>query len=236
MLGKGPTELHPSDAQWRENFFLHGLLVAAAGCGLDDAPEQQVAEVRVGEAGAGVEVERPTHGETHDILGFCGRLRSQGRGNLARHADRIPGLVPIPAARVLKAVPHGDQIPPRIDLGASRKVRLQPDVIQHRLVELHLVGIDELQHRRGCDRLRDAGDAEERVRLHGKFLVHVRQPEATSVDERTIARNGERPAGHFVLGKEARHELVEWREPRAIVRARDRGGSDRGLQQELTTS
>ena len=180
VLGQAAAEFHSRDPHRREDVLPDPLLVALAGDGLDDAAEDEIAEVRVDVFRAGIEIERLAHHVAHDVVGPGGGEEVHFALDAARNGDWVEAaaLVAIPAASVLEAVADGDLLPALVRLGARRDEGLQVEVAQHRVVELDLAPFDELQHRDRRDRLGDTGDAEERIGLHRKLVRGIGVAEA----------------------------------------------------------
>ena len=114
------ADAHPLDSNRREHVVLNKFLVAYARELLDDAPQNAVAEVRVGVACAGIEIQRPTEHVTDDVA-RSGRTRDAKLFcDLPRAKHRIETLVAVPAAGVVKQLTNGDQLPTFIKFLAVR--------------------------------------------------------------------------------------------------------------------
>ena len=187
------------------------LLVRLAGGFFDDPAEHAVAEIRVGVAAARREIERPAHHVTDDRLGLRRRLLTHRFCNVDRAKHRIERLVAIEAAGVMQELEHGDLVETRIDAGALLQMRLQAKHLEGGLVEANPAFLHELQHRGRRDRLGDAGDAEEGIRLHGRVGLAVGMPEAARVDKFAVSGYGQRGAGDLVLAHELQHHAIQRR-------------------------
>ena len=111
---EGSSDPHPFDSDRREHCFPDELVVARARDFFDHAAQHAVTKVRVGVAGAGIEIERLSQHVADDVArrgrtGDAQRLR-----DLSRAKHRVETLVAVPAAGVLKQVPDGDLLPARI--------------------------------------------------------------------------------------------------------------------------
>src|SRR6185503_7592130 len=134
---------------------------------LNHTPKEAIAEIRVGVTSARIKVERLAEHPSDDLRRRRGRFLAKRFGNLARLEHRVPALVTVPARRVVKQMAKRDTLPTVVERSAFRHPAVQREQLEHGIVERHLALLAELQHRDAGDRLREAGDAKERVRLCG---------------------------------------------------------------------
>src|SRR5438874_1125964 len=103
-----------------EQLILNEFLVAFASDVFDYAAQKAVAEVRVGVARAGIEIQRLAEHVTNDVA-RSGRTRDAKLFcDLPRAKHRIETLVAVPTAGVLKQLTNGDQLPTFIKFRAVR--------------------------------------------------------------------------------------------------------------------
>ena len=203
------AEAHFPDADGREDFFLDELPVRLAGDFFDDAAQRAVAEVRVGVACAGIEIERLAEHVTDDGFGAGRGWDSNLSGNELGPDHRVEALVAIPAAGVLEDLTNGDLLEAWVGLLPGLNNRVHSQEVEGSRVELQPACFRQFQDGNGGDWLRKTGDAEQRVLSRGNFLLAIRPAIAARMDELTVLHDGECATGDFVRGHERLHFTVE---------------------------
>ena len=159
--------------------------------------------MRVCTAAAGVEVQRLLQHVANDVRGTSRRCYAQGLDDDGRTKHRIETGIPVPTADVVQQVPHGHLCPAHVSRGCEAKQF--PDL----RVQREFPALGKLQDSYRRDRLGNARNAEQGVRLDSFVPRTVRKAESARVDQAAVAGHRECSAGGFLLSDEPGQQGVE---------------------------
>ncbi len=192
-----------------ENVALDVLFVGEARDFFDDSAEYAVAEVGIGFAGAGVEIEGAAHHVLDDLARLGRRFCAHDFGDLDGAEHRIERSGAVEAGGVMEELADGDLEKTGVHFLAGLEVGWVVEQFEGVVVEMQLAALLELEDGGGGERLGDTGDAEERVGLNGETFFEIGVAVAACVDEFSIAGEGEGCAGDVVVVEESEDEVVE---------------------------